>query len=173
MKCSASLLLTSLILCAAISCKKGDTGPAGSANVIYSEWFTPDKYIKDTVFSTWGFKYNKAAPEITQDILDNGVVLTYGKLLGYSTLIWPTNEISQLPITVTYLSSGVQQEDIWTAYASAGNLRIRFTNDHNYWTSIATTHQFRYVIIPGGKKNTVGLAGKPYKDISRMYNLPD
>ena len=60
------------------SCKKGDTGPAGptgNANVIYSDWFTPTTYVKDTVFGIWGFRYDKAATNITQQVLDSGTVI--------------------------------------------------------------------------------------------------
>lgn len=132
----------------------GTQGPAGSANVIYSQWFTPPTYVKDTVFSIWGFYYNKATTDITQQVLDSGMVLTYGKLDGYNTLIWPTNQVAQLPITVTYIQAGTQT-DTWQAYATPGNLRITFVNDNNYWTGISNAHQFRYIIIPGAKKSTV------------------
>src|SRR5580698_1766776 len=82
-----------------VSCQKGDTGPigatgatgaagptgpqgpTGSANVIYSDWFTPASYIKDTVFGTWGFYYDSAVAAITQTILDSGTVMSrrYGR----------------------------------------------------------------------------------------------
>jgi len=168
------MLLFSLVLTTSTSCKKGDTGPEGppaTAKVYYSEWFRPDVYIKDTVFGAWGFKYNKAVPAITQKILDSGAVLTFGKLLGYNPLIWPANQVSQLPISVNYISGG-RQEDVWTATASPGNLRIRFTNNNNYWTALATEHQFRYVIIPGGMPESK-LLTLTYKEVSRLYNLRD
>lgn len=165
------MLLCYLVLSSGTACKKGDTGPAGTANVYYSEWFKPDTYIKDTVYGVWGFKYNKAAPGITQNILDSGAVLVFGKLLGYNPTVWSANQVSQLPITVTYNQGGMQ-EDNWQAYASPGNLRIRFTNDHNIYTSIATQHQFRYVIVPGGM-SAVNLSALPYKEVAKIYNLPD
>src|SRR5580658_1197760 len=82
-----SLILAISIL--ATSCQKGDTGPVGpagpggatgaqgpqgdtgTANVIYSNWFTPASYVKDTIFGTWGFYFNEAAPAITAGILDS------------------------------------------------------------------------------------------------------
>lgn len=156
------------------SCKKGDTGPegpAGTANVIYSEWFKPNPYIKDTVFSIWGFKYNKAAPGITQKILDSGTVLTFGKLLGYTPSVWPANQVAQLPITLTYNTGGTQV-DTWSALASPGNLRIRFTNDHNFYTSINMAHEFRYIILPGGIAGA-RTARMTYADICKQYNIPE
>jgi hypothetical protein len=104
-----------------VSCQKGDTGPigatgatgatggtgtqgpAGSANVIYSDWFTPDAYVKDTVFGTWGFYYDSAVAAITQGILDSGTVITFGDLAGYTTVIWPVGQVEALPIVITYM----------------------------------------------------------------------
>ena len=142
-----------------ISCKKGDTGPAGAtgtANVIYSDWFTASPWIKDTVFDVYGFNYTKAATDITQSILDSGTVITFGKLAGYNTLIWPTGTVSQMPIVINYKfsSGGITYTDTWSAQATLNKLKIRFVDDQNYYGSIATSHQFRYIIIPGGKKAT-------------------
>jgi hypothetical protein len=169
------LVLSLFTLLLFSSCKKGDTGPigatgatgaagpagptgvTGSANVIYSAWFTPDTYIKDTVFDLYGFYYNKATTDITQAVLDSGVVLTYGKLDGYTSVIWPTAQVSQLPIVVSYKFSleSVTFNDTWSALATAGNLKIQFVDDQNYYNSISNAHQFRYIVIPGGAKSTV------------------
>ena len=149
-----------------VACKKGDTGPAGAAgptgpqgpagspNVIYSQWFTPASYIKDTIFGIYGFSYTKATTDITQVTLDSGVVIVYAKLLGYNPLIWPTTQVGKLPISLTYIQ-GTTMTDTWTGTETPGNLKIRFVNDHNYYGSIATSHQFRYIVIPGGVKSTV------------------
>ncbi|HEX9512185.1 MAG TPA: hypothetical protein VF939_16955 [Puia sp.] len=153
-------LLSLFTLLLLSSCKKGDTGPAGatgSANVIYSAWFTPATYLKDTVFDVYGFSYTKATTDITQAVLDSGVVLTYGKLDGYTSVIWPTAQVSQLPIVVSYKFSpgGITYNDTWTATATAGNLKIRFVDDQNYYNGISNAHQFRYIVIPGGAKSAV------------------
>lgn len=176
------LLAGALLTTALYSCKKGDTGPAGppgpqgppgTPNVIYGEWFTPSPYIKDTIFGIWGFNYNKAVASITQSVLDSGAVLVYGKLLGYNPTVWPANRVSQLPISLTYKQSGNTNEDTWSGLASPGNLRIRFVNDHNEYNVIATQHQFRYIIIPGGKKDGVRMAQRSYEDICRTYGIPE
>jgi hypothetical protein len=157
-----------------LSCTKGDQGPAGaagpagatgatgaqgaagSANVIYSQWFTPSTWAKDTVFGIYGFVYNKATTDINQPILDSGVVLTYGKLDGYVSSIWPTNQVAQLPITVTYQEGSTTYIDTWQAFATLGNLEIQFQDDLDLYGGISNAHQFRYIIIPGGKASTVG-----------------
>jgi hypothetical protein len=156
------------------SCKKGDMGPQGpkgNANVIYSNWFTPATYKKDTLFGIWGFNHTIAVPDITQSILDSGSVLTFAKMHGYNPAVWPTGTVGQLPITINYMQGGLQV-DTWQAYATPGNWRVRFTNDHNIYTTIANQHQFRYIIIPGGT-----LAGRTsqlsYEEICRMYNIPE
>jgi hypothetical protein len=163
--------ISALVL--SVSCKKGDDGKdgaPGTANVKFSPWFTPATYKKDTVFSIWGFSYTQAAPAITQNILDSGTVLVFGKLQGYNGLIWPAGHVGQLPITVTYMQSGVQN-DTWQFKASLGNLNIRFQNDNNTYTSISNAHQFRYIIIPGGVPAGRGI-NLSYEEICRLYNVP-
>jgi hypothetical protein len=155
-------------------CKKGDTGPQGpegNANVIYSNWFTPATYKKDTVFGIWGFSYTMAVPAITQPILDSGAVLVFAKMHGYNPAVWPNGQVGQLPITINYIQGGLQV-DTWQGYATPGNLKVRFTNDHNIYTAIANTHQFRYIIIPGGTASG-RMRQLSYEEICRMYNITE
>lgn len=152
---SFSLSLACFIILSLQACKKGDKGdpgPMGNANVIYSEWFTPGSYIKDTVFGIWGFKHDRAVPEITQAVLDSGAILTYAKLKGYNTAVWSTSQVAPMPIQLTYKQGGVTTTDTWSALSTPGQLRIRFVNDDNQYTAISTAHEFRYIIIPGGSK---------------------
>jgi hypothetical protein len=156
------------------SCKKGDDGQpgaTGTANVKYSSWFTADTWKKDTVFSVWGFNYFKPAPSITQQVIDSGTVLVFGKLKGYNTLVWPADQVGQLPITLTYNSGGLTT-DTWAATSTAGNLKIRFINDKNTYASISVTHQFRYIIIPGGLPIGRGRS-LSYGEICGMYGIPE
>jgi hypothetical protein len=170
---SVLFVLTALVL-AVTSCKKGDTGPQGepgTANVIYSPWFKPASYKRDTIYGVWGYNHNEVAPAITQHVLDSGTVLTFGKLLGYNASVWPEGQIGQLPVTVSYMQGNLQI-DTWQAYATAGNLRIRFTNNNNLYTSITAQHQFRYIIIPGGAP-TARMAQLSYSELCRKYNIPE
>ena len=154
------------------ACQKGDTGPAGatgatgatgaqgptgSAYVIYSQWFAPNAYVKDTLFYIYHFDYTDATADITQAVADSGLVIVFAKLDGYVAQFWPTNQVGQLPITLSYKTSsgGVTYNDYWTASITAGYLKIDFYDDQNLYNSISSAHQFRYVIIPGGKKSTV------------------
>lgn len=131
---------------------KGPKGDPGTANVIYSDWFTPSAYVKTTVFSTSTFTYNVTEPKITQDILDKGVVVVFGKLNGYNPAIWPTDQVSQMPIVINYLSGTTPEIDIWSGLYTLGNVQISVKNNNNVYGSLATAHSFRYIIIPGGVK---------------------
>jgi hypothetical protein len=154
-------------------CKKGDTGPAGSANVLYSDWFTATPWAQTTVYSMKNFDYTRAAPGITQNVLDSGVVLTFGKLSGYSTSVWPAGQVSQLPVILTYNVGGVQT-DTWSALVTLGSLRINFVNNANYYASISTAHSFRYIIVPGAVKTgrRMDLRSMSYDEVCDYLNIP-
>ena len=133
---------------------KGNKGDSGTANVFYSAWFQPAAFVKDTVFDIYRFHADQAAVSITQPVLDSGSVLVFGKLLGYSELIWPATQVSQMPIILTYVRGGTIVTDTWSALASPGNLRIMFVNDNNAYDGIVAQHFFRYIVIPGGVRVT-------------------
>ena len=173
--CTKTLAVAVTLMVLITACQKGDTGPAGpagaagstgaagptgatgatgTANVIYSDWFTPATYVKDTVFGIWGFNYDKADAAITQKIIDSGTVITYGKLDGYVTSVWPTAQVAALPIIITYLDGSSPNIDTWSSLITPGNLRIRLVSSLNAYGSISNAHKFRYVIIPGGVKST-------------------
>jgi len=155
------------------ACKKGDTGPAGSANVLYSDWFIATPWAQTTVFSMKNFDYTKAAPGITQNVLDSGIVLTFGKLTGYNTSVWPVGQVGQLPINLTYTQGSIQT-DTWSAFATLGNLRINFVNNVNTYSNISTAHSFRYIIVPGAVKTgrRVDLRSMSYDEVCDYLNIP-
>lgn len=125
----------------------GTDGQDGNANVMSSDWFTPPIYTLTSGFEGINLlDHNQAATGITQEIIDTGVVLVYGKLNAYSTGIWPANQVALMPITLIY--GNIPEIDTWTAMLSVGNIRIRFINSNNRYISVFPTHQFRYVIIP-------------------------
>lgn len=173
-----------------VACKKGDVGPQGpegptgpqgpqgAPNVKYSAWFTPNAYTLTTLFGIKHFTYDKNVPEITQPILDSGLVIVFGKLLGYNPTIWPTSQVSQLPIALTYVQSGSTMTDTWSALTAPQKLTIRFVNDKNEYNAIATAHQFRYIIVPGGSKiSGRSAAGNfeqmSYSEICSLFQIPE
>ena len=154
----------------------GATGPkgnTGTANVIYSDWYTPATYTKTTVFGTFNFTADIAASKITQAILDKGAVMVYGKLNGYNPVIWPTDQVSILPIAISYMNGTTPTLDTWSALCTVGNVRITLTNSTNAYTNISNAHQFRYIIIPGGV-HTLGVVNlKNYKEVQQALHIND
>jgi hypothetical protein len=159
--------------------------------VQYSPWFTPGVWTKDTVFGIFGFNYVRLDSAITQAVLDSGVILTYGKLDGYVSSVWPTDQVALLPIVVTYTSGADTVSDTWSAYATPDSLRINFVNNGNIYNSISNAHQFRYIIIPGGVaissslSATVGARGAvarrytrqqlqamSYEQVAQLFHIP-
>lgn len=148
----------------------GETGATGTANVIYGAWFTPEEYEVTTVYSMKKFTYTAEVPELTQEVLDNGVVLVYAKLIGYVASIWPAGQVGQLPITLTY-TSGSTVYDTWSAFSTVGNLKIEFVNSGNIYSTINTSHQFRYIVIPGGVAASGGRLANNDETISRLRTM--
>ncbi len=151
----------------------GPVGATGTANVIYSNWYTPSTYTKDTVFNSYHFHANIAASKITQAILDNGTVLVYGKLNGYVTSVWPTNQVSQLPIEITYMNGTTPNIDSWSALVTLGNVRIDLVSSTNAYGGISNAHQFRYIIIPGGVQTLSTINVRNYNEVKQALHLRD
>jgi hypothetical protein len=151
---------------------KGPKGDPGTANVIYSDWFTPAAYVKTTVFSTSTFTFDVAEPKITQDILDKGVVVVYGKLNGYNPVIWPTNQVAPLPIVINYLSGTTPEIDTWSGLYSLGNVQISMKNNTNAYSNISNAHSYRYVIIPGGV-HIAAVKLKNYNELKAALHIQD
>lgn len=124
----------------------GATGAAGTANVYYSDWFQPTAWSESTIAGIKHFTFSVSAPRITQEILDKGLVLVYANLNGYNSIIWPTNQVSNLPIILTITT----YIDTWVANISLNTVKIDMNCNLNAYPSISTSHRFRYVIIPGG-----------------------
>lgn len=157
--------------------KDGETGPAGTANVIYSAWVTVPTWTKTTLYGLQNFSYNIAAPKITADILNTGVVLVYAKLNGYNTTLGLQDNPVQLTYNLAYQEGNVTTTDTWSFLTSTGNVKINFINDKNTYGSISTQHQFRYIIIPGGvstsKKASVDYQKMSYREVCHYLNIQE
>jgi hypothetical protein len=145
----------------------------GTANVTYSDWITPATYKKDTIFGTFHFDANIAASLITQNILDKGSVLVYGKLDGYNPVIWPTNQVSPLPILINYMSGTTPNTDTWSDNITLGNIQIDLTSSINAYGGISNAHQFRYIIIPGGVHTLGAVNPKNYPEVQKALHITD
>ncbi|MBC7948292.1 MAG: hypothetical protein H7Y42_10465 [Chitinophagaceae bacterium] len=163
----------------------GAPGPAGTANVIYSTWVAsvaadwvlgfvaPNNYNVERV-------YNRTAPGITQPILDQGVVLAFGKnfTIGAATIL---PNVQLLPYRESFNGQS------YSFVLDVG--KIVFTYDPDGTAPVRPVTQlagisYRYVIIPGGvaggrltsgpaKGMTIAeLKQLSYEEVARMFRIP-
>jgi len=172
---STFFLLPVLLL---VSCKKGDTGPAGekgpagatgdagpkgTANVIYSAWAYSTTF-RDSLIDNSNMKVaNVAAPQIVDSILARGTVLVY---LSFSqgTYILPyTNYAGNKLNTISYLPM-------------PGKVLItRFTHDNSGSIGLPATLTYRYIIIPGGiagRQAAVNYSEMTYQQVCDYLHIP-
>lgn len=144
----------------------GPQGPAGSANVIYSNWTKAGNWLKTNQFGTDRFYFDiNNVNRLTQTVLDQGVVLVYGKLETEN------NQVRQLPIRVYALFT----EDNIDFTLTVGKIRVWSIPVRGPSTPIipSPNHEFRYVIIPGGQAGRIGYEKLTYAEAREMFRLPD
>ena len=147
----------------------GVAGPAGSANVIYSVWFTPAQngnWVDTTVNGEiQQKKFNKSAPGVTLNILNQGVVLTYMKLLP-DGVGGATTSVRAMP----YIQAGSGFQFFALPYIGS----ISFVNATLTTGPVAAQSnslEFRYVIIPGGVAGGRGGSTEKMADIKgQLYS---
>lgn len=140
---------------------QGEQGEPGTANVIYSEWAQLDGSWRDTSMFGGNFKVNHLnAEDLTQDIIDNGVILCYVKYMSYVTPLPYVNgsytlafQLDPSKILVTTLKPDL----------SGG-------------VELGSAMELRYVIIPGGvaaKKSTVDYSSMSYEEVCEMFDISE
>ena len=143
----------------------GAQGPAGTANVIYSAWIASN-WVSDSYFGRMAQRFDITAPQLTQDIIDKGLVLTYWKPAGNTTAI--------IPIPASF---GDSDEDEFYPVYTANRVRIfHFKKAGGYIGAIPSTNVFRYIVIPGGvlaSGRKASINYKNYNEVKAAYNLPD
>ena len=166
-----------LFLFAAISavmlagCQKqgvqGPPGPAGqNATVYYSEWFSPTAWSGGS--GDWYFA--ATAPDLTEEIVENGVVLAYAWLAGD---VYGGTSVRPLPAYAV----GANWSFLIHEYGS-----IEFTSDM-FGPPLTNGNKFRFVAIPGtipalksgtsGYRSEQELRSMSYAEICRMFNIPE
>lgn len=135
----------------------GIQGPAGldgqNAAVYYSEWFSPTAWSGNA--GDWYF--SASAPDLTQNVVENGVVLAY---------VWITGDM--------YNSSTVRPLPAYAVGANWSFLMheygfIEFTSDENL--KPLTSHKFRFIAIPG-TSTALKSASQKYNTKSKLINMP-
>jgi len=150
-------------------CKnEGVQGPAGlngqDATVYYSEWFTPSEWSGNS--GDWYF--DASAPDLTQDIVENGVVLAYVWLAGD---LYNATSVRPLPAYAV----GANWSFLIHEYKS-----IEFTSDM-ISKPLTTGNQFRFIAIPGtisalksaslNTKSEQELRSMSYKEVCKLFNI--
>ena len=120
--------------------EQGEQGETGTANVIYSDWIESE--LDDDIIAT-GSGFDIDVPDLTQEIVNEGVVLVFGR--NVPGLGSP--DIFQLPFITSSNFYSFRIED-------AEVLRITVASIDG--TSVGTPffEDYRYVIIPGGQRAT-------------------
>jgi len=152
-------------------CKnEGVQGPAGldgkDATVYYSEWITPSGWLGTT--GDWYF--DAAAPDLTENIVEKGVVLAYVWLGGD---LYDATSVRPLPAYAV----DANWSFLIHQYGS-----IEFTTDMSL-KPLTTGNRFRFIAIPGNTvtlksaslKNVSGtdLRSMSYKDVCKLLNIPE
>lgn len=159
----------------------GEQGDPGTANVIYSDWLEQGFGGVPIESSAEGFDIE--APEITNDILSNGVMLIYG--LRANTVA-ENVEVTYYQLPYTFYGS-LQVEyryriDPPTSEKAITTIRIqaRKLDDTDLNLNAATLiSAYRYVIIPGGieatgkSSNVVDYSKMSYEEIIAQFNIPE
>jgi hypothetical protein len=159
----------------------GPTGPKGdigSANVVYTEWLP----IPAKATASWPNRKNFsfAAPKITKEVLDNGLVYAYVKTASVTV---------PLPYTVVY--GYIINTNQATTYGTFMNTvllaegSLSFNQDWitpntppdvfaNSTSVVGNFTHLRYIIIPGGQKaRVVGLDYNNYEAVKAHYGWVD
>lgn len=154
-----------------VGCQKegpqGPPGPAGQdATVYYSEWFSPASW--SGVSRDWFFE--ASAPDLTQDIVENGVVLAYAWLADD---LYEGSSVRPLPA----FAVGANWSFLIHQYGS-----IEFTCDM-FAPPAATGNKFRFIAIPGttvalkagsaNYRSAQELKSMSYHEVCTLFNIPE
>ncbi|MFZ4724080.1 MAG: hypothetical protein ACOYMD_01395 [Paludibacter sp.] len=159
-KISSIILLAAISVLTFIGCsgQDGIQGPAGNdgqnAAVYYSEWFSPTVWSGSA--GDWFF--SASAPDLTQNVVEGGVVLAYVWLNGD---VYNSTTIRPLPAYVL----GANWSFLVHQYGS-----IEFTCDMST-QPFNTSDKFRFIAIPG-TSTALKTAAIKYNTKSKMLNMP-
>ncbi len=143
---------------------QGSQGETGSPNVIYSSWINSE--FNDNLIAT-GSSFTVDVPDLSEDILNNGVILGFGKQdTGLAVFIY------QLP--------HITGDNHYFLRVTEENT-IEFSVSSIDGTSVGNTFfdQYRYVLIPGGNTasgksaNAIDYSKMTYEEVIDYFNIPE
>ncbi|WP_109438213.1 collagen-like protein [Aquimarina sp. AU119] len=161
----------------------GQDGVPGTANVIYSEWIDNGFELGDGLgVSSASFVIE--SPEITEKVLEQGVVLVFGRRL---TTVAEEVEIDIYQLPYNFYNLNLQYRhriEPQTGDKAIGGIVIEVVSTDGTTVSGAVTliQQYRYVIIPGGapvapsssgKSSSVDYSKMSYEEIKAQFNISE
>ncbi|GAB2796600.1 hypothetical protein GCM10027275_47430 [Rhabdobacter roseus] len=144
----------------------GSQGATGTANVIYSSWraaSTLGTWTRTTLNGKEKFYLDMSAAPLSQQIMDQGVVMVY---LKHPT---ENNQIRQLPVSIV---AQFTEELVDYSLASVGSIRL-WSTPMNGPVVPTSNYQFRYVLIPGAQAGRLNYEKLTYQEVKELFNLPD
>ena len=144
------------------SCE-GEDGDPGTANVLYSEWFA--SRFGENVNAPTLKDFNVDIPELTQEFMQSGVILVYGRRFQSPTL----EQIFTLPITFYDLS----QQFRYIVNENRMSIQVVSIDGSEIENVLLT--EFRYILIPGGEivtKSAKDFEQMSYDQVTDHFNIP-
>lgn len=142
--------------------ESGEDGETGTANVIYSDWIVSG--FEDDIMST-SSTFEIDAPLLTDEIINNGVILVYGRT---PSIVYP------LPATFP----NTQEAYYIRIPVSGGTLQVRVRTLDGSDVGGTIFDEYRYILIPGGTSAGKSAASKDYskmtyEEIVEHFNIPE
>lgn len=150
----------------------GEQGETGTANVIYSEWFAlntaTNKFAKFVNVSSNKLVYEFDAPDITQEVVERGLVVAFFRLDGY-TYTLPFLYIYNIHFELHAIAVSKLQISFYEEGFQANDNSTQIVEDEPL---------FRYIIIPGENPISTSRASSPvdyndYEAVKAYYKIPD
>ncbi|WP_205783271.1 hypothetical protein [Flagellimonas allohymeniacidonis] len=138
---------------------QGEQGDPGTANVIFSGWI--DSEFDANIIAT-SSSFSIDAPDLTEAILNEGVVLVYGR--SFPAPITDDTDVFPLPMVF----GAARQQSYYFRVEQATQLDIVVAaNEEGDPVGSPFFAEFRYVLIPGGQPATDPVS-KSYIDFSKL-----
>ncbi|WP_273568793.1 hypothetical protein [Maribacter halichondriae] len=144
----------------------GADGETGTANVIFSPWITSGF---NEPIATENANFSIDAPEITQEVIDSGAILVYGRDSD--------GQVFALPVTLHNTST---DESYHFTFDDPGSLEISVSEiNGDDLDNLFIDDAFRYVIIPGGNPTSGKAASSinyykmTYEELAAHFGIQD
>lgn len=152
-----------------VSCKK-DSKANNTSGIVSSAWKNSSTWIASTTSTGTGkntFYFDMDAPDVTQEIVDNGTVLVYAKFTADPD---GANQVKLLP-SIYYNLGGASTQYRFQHSISVGKIRV--ICDVIPAGAPSNSNQFRYVILPKGTNPTAVVNVNDYLSVKNAFQLTD